>query len=163
MYEEHTPILFSIFFGEKQKRLIVIKIKLDKQDACNGLLSSNRNDFGFILTEFMLAIIISLLLLSFLFAMYLTNQQTYQLQNELIHLQDSGKTTIAIFKSELHQAGYIGCMRLVSKTPIVSHLPYSVSTKNRLIGDESTFMIRKMELPSTTLKKFLHDTSLIVA
>ena len=64
---------------------------------------------GFTLTEIMVALVISSILMAGVLSIMSSSKRTYALQNELSELQDNARFVMDELKHELRMAGYLGC------------------------------------------------------
>lgn len=99
----------------------------------------------------MTVVTLSLLLLSFLMGIYLATQKSYRLQEDLNAVQENARTAIEILDTDIKQAGYLGCPRLAPDFPIISNLPFTLSTQNKLSG-------KKLDLITTRHAGLEHAT-----
>jgi len=67
---------------------------------------------GFSLVEFLIAIVISLLLMVGVITAYLSQKKTYQLAQGLERMQENGRLATQYLRKEICMAGYVGCGRL---------------------------------------------------
>jgi type IV pilus assembly protein PilW len=72
---------------------------------------------GFTLTEMMVALLISSILMAGVLTIMSSSKRTYALQNELSELQDNARFVMDEFKHELRMAGYGGCSGPISNNP----------------------------------------------
>ncbi len=72
---------------------------------------------GFSLVELMIATTIGLLLMVGVTQIFLTNKQTYRVQEELSRLQENGRFAALILKRETRMAGFSGCASAAIATP----------------------------------------------
>jgi len=101
------------------------------------MMRSKRVCSGLMLTDVMLAIILSLLLLSILFELYLAAHKSLKQQHDFLDMQDNAAAVINALSNEIREAGYIGCPRLDDNFHVISHLPWIISQTNRLVGTEA--------------------------
>ncbi|TAK78792.1 MAG: hypothetical protein EPO11_00915 [Gammaproteobacteria bacterium] len=121
----------------------------------------NKNIKGETLIELMVAVVIGLLLISSLVEIYLSSQRGYRLQDALNHLQDNAKLATNFLKSDIQQAGYIGCARLTNDFPIASYSSsYAITPQNKLTGSDTQFTVRHLVFPNVILKT-MQDASTI--
>lgn len=93
------------------------------------------------LIEIIIAMTLSMLIISVVIEMYLNLQHSYHLQKSLNQIQHSAKVAIEQLNLNIKHAGYIGCMRLTNDFPITSYPPYSLSLRNRLTGSQSEITV----------------------
>jgi type IV pilus assembly protein PilW len=67
---------------------------------------------GFNLVELMIAMALSILLLSGIFSIFLSNKQTFELQKGLSSIQQNSRFIIDALNKDVQNAGYIGCYSL---------------------------------------------------
>lgn len=110
------------------------------------------HDSGVTLIELMLALSLSLLLLGFVFEIVVTSERYFHLQTALQQNQESALAAIDILKSEIRQAGHIGCAKLTPDFPLYSLSHYSITAQNKLVsGSNNTITVRYAEYPSVAL------------
>ena len=76
---------------------------------------TKRHQKGFSLIEIMVALVISLILLSGLIEVYLGNKQSYNLIEETSRMQENGRFAIDIMTREIRGADFWGCLRKPSE------------------------------------------------
>lgn len=103
---------------------------------------------GFTLTEIMVALLISTILMGGVLSIMSSSKRTYALQNELSELQDNARFIIDELARELRMAGYFGCSS--NKQPIDANTNLAIdlgspfgdtwdgqSVNNRAVTDEN--------------------------
>jgi len=103
---------------------------------------------GFTLTEIMVALVISTILMGGVLSIMSSSKRTYALQNELSELQDNARFIIDELARELRMAGYFGCSS--NKQPIDANTQQPIdlgtsfgdtwdgqSVNNRAVTDEN--------------------------
>jgi len=70
------------------------------------------NQKGFTLVEIMVAVVISLVLLSGVIQIFLSSKQTYRFGEAISRLQESGRFAIDMMSHDIRMAGYQGCADL---------------------------------------------------
>ena len=113
---------------------------------------------GAILIELMITVALSLLLLMTLMQLYLTTLHSVRLQMALHTIQHQATTAIAILRSSVHQAGYMGCAKLSENFPVDGEL----TVQNKLQSIEpNTLQIRHASLEHATLTDAMHNKRLL--
>lgn len=98
---------------------------------------------GWTLIEMMLALTIGLLLMNCLFSSYITSQNNFQLQAEMLQMQDHAKMILNILSKEIHQTGYIGgCASFSDNFPVQSYVPGMFTAKNGFNATDSSITIK---------------------
>lgn len=69
---------------------------------------SRRRESGLSLIELMITLVVSLLLLGGLIQIYLSNKQSYNAQDQLARMQESGRFAMELITRDLRRAGYWG-------------------------------------------------------
>lgn len=69
---------------------------------------------GFTLTEIMVAMTLSTILMAGVFTIMSSSKRTYALQNELSELQENARFVMDEFSWEIRMAGYLGCSSVIS-------------------------------------------------
>jgi len=95
---------------------------------------------GFSLVEIMVALVISLLLAIGVGQVYVSNKQSYRLQDAQSRLQENGRIALDIISKDMRQAGYQGCApRSVTPNHVAFAPPINVpafSATTSIIGNE---------------------------
>jgi Tfp pilus assembly protein PilW len=120
-----------------------------------------KNTSGQMLIELMLAVMLGLLVVSFLLQLYVASDRNYRLQMALNHIQDSATMAITILNTEIKRAGYVGCQHLTNDIINATDVRYSVTLQNKLIGNHAEITIRAMRFPNATLKETMQEPSLL--
>jgi hypothetical protein len=107
-----------------------------------------RDKTGFSLVEFLIAITISILLLSGLIEWFLYCQHNFILQTAWINLKNNGKLAATIMQAEIKQAGNIGCAKLTKDFSIYSDsYPYPLIASSKLRGGEHDITVMYAKYP----------------
>ena len=69
---------------------------------------------GLTLTEILVALVISTILMAGVFTIMSSSKRTYALQNELSELQENARFVMDEFSWEIRMAGYLGCSSVIS-------------------------------------------------
>lgn len=127
------------------------------------MLINNRikinNTSGVMLIELMISVAISIALLTLLLSIYVGVQRSYQLQSALHTIVRQSRSVTALFRSEIHQAGNIGCAQLTADFPVKSFGQYSLSVANKLIITPSGFTVKYMAFPGVIIKEDMQHLS----
>jgi hypothetical protein len=124
-----------------------------KKSSCSGIT----------LLEFMLAMLISLLLLGILGMIYLAIEKNTAAQTAYRMIQENGRVAAQLLVRNLHRAGRIGCPRLTADFPIISYLNYTVSPANIIMGTDVMVTIRGGSEASGFLSQAMITTSILYA
>lgn len=96
---------------------------------------------GFTLVEIMVAVAVSLLLIAGIIQIFISNKQTYRINESLSRLQENGRFAIELLNRDVRMSGYMGCANLENITPnnIVSSPPPDVifDLTNIINGDNN--------------------------
>lgn len=114
------------------------------------------------LIELLIAIVISTIMTSVLVEIYITMHRQYQLQIALNEIQNTAKKVMSIISRSIKVTGNIGCPRLSADFPIISHTSFSITTKNKLIGDPSQMIVMHAAYSDAKLIKLLNSTTILV-
>lgn len=115
---------------------------------------------GWMLIELLIMLAIGLLIISILFAIYLSSMHSYRLQNALNQLQENAQTASHILTTEIHRAGYIGCARLTEDFPLIFYPPFTLTPQNKITSSpHNEMMVRHMSLPAAVLMEPLRNAS----
>lgn len=91
---------------------------------------------GFSLLEVLICLALSLGCMGCILSVYLASQKGLNIQLSLQNEVRNAQLAIDILKRDIHLAGYIGCAKLTDDFLFYSHLPYSLSPKNKLFGGD---------------------------
>ncbi len=80
--------------------------------------SSHNKQLGMTLVEIMVAITISLVLLSGVIQIFVNNKQTYRVQEEMSRVQENGRFAMHFLTKEIRMAGFTGCASASNVTNI---------------------------------------------
>lgn len=97
---------------------------------------------GFTLVELMIAVTISLILLAGVTQIFISNKQTYRMNDALSRLQENARYAMHVLTSDLRMAGFVGCMDSTDPSKFESTLntpnAYQFDFNNLLQGYEAT-------------------------
>ncbi len=68
-----------------------------------------RNHAGFSIVELLVALAISLVVMTGIYQVFLGNSETYRITENYTRLQENGRFALGFLTSEVHSAGYYGC------------------------------------------------------
>lgn len=114
------------------------------------------NQAGLIIVELLLAILLGLLIVSFLWEIFTAVKHGQHLQIALHNIQTHAKQAIDILAADIHQAGYLGCARLTREFPLVSFAPYQLLATTKLQGYDGisdAVTIRHASYPAAILMR----------
>lgn len=114
---------------------------------------------GMSVIELMLAMALGLTILSFLFEAYLAHHRSDQLQASLYEIQHNAKRAIALLNTAIKQAGYIGCPRLSPGFLIKPYSAYSITAKNKLVGEHNKFTVRQAAFAANAVTETMQNNS----
>ncbi len=115
-----------------------------------------KNSIGITLIELMLALSLSIFLISLLFEIYLIAENSQLTQAALISLQENEQILSQLVLRHIRMAGYAGCEKLADDFPFYNHLTEKVSLSNKIqlsqqsgvtlwhAGIESALLIKPM-------------------
>lgn len=89
-----------------------------------------KNSIGMTLIELLLALSLSLFLITLIFEIYLIAENNQRTQSDLISLQESEQILSQILQRHIHMAGYIGCAKLTDDFPFYNHLSENIGVNN---------------------------------
>jgi type IV pilus assembly protein PilW len=95
---------------------------------------------GVSLVEIMVALVAGLILIGGVGQVYLSNKQTYRVQEAQSRLQENGRYTLELLERDVRRAGYQGCGSRGSVTPhIIANPPVvAFDTATAVTGSEAT-------------------------
>lgn len=70
---------------------------------------TSRRQAGLTLAELMVAVVISMLLLTGVISVFVANKRTYQVQDALARVQENARFVVQAMVSDIRNAGYFGC------------------------------------------------------
>ncbi len=122
---------------------------------------------GMTLIELMLAIIISLLILSILSTIYLVTEKNNSTQIAMSHIQENSRIATHWLSTNLRAAGYLGCAKLTDDFPLINYPPYALTPANKISsyrGEEmksnsDAITILNASVSSATLVMPMHSYS----
>jgi type IV pilus assembly protein PilW len=91
-----------------------------------------RNSVGITLIELMLALSLSIFLISLIFEIYLIAENSRLTQSALISLQENEQILSQLLLRHIRMAGYAGCGKLSDDFPFYNHLTEKVSLRNKI-------------------------------
>jgi type IV pilus assembly protein PilW len=102
------------------------------------------NQRGLSLVELMIAMVLSLVLVAGTMQIYLSNKQTYRLQEAQSRVQESARFGLDFLTKDVREAGYSGCrpieqmnVQVIAKAPIPSFSEATAITGNEATGASS--------------------------
>jgi len=117
---------------------------------------------GITIIELLFSLSLSLILIAIVFDIYLASQKSLNTQSVLNALQDNATQAISILKSELHQAGYIGCAKLTVDFPLVSHSAVTLTPENKMMGSSNKITIKYASFPTNTLLTNMQNETVMI-
>ncbi len=93
---------------------------------------NEKNSIGTTLIEMMLALILSIFILSSVFEIYLISENNRLAQTNLMNMQENAEIINQMLKKSIHTAGYIGCAKLTDDFPFKNHFPFKINQKNKI-------------------------------
>jgi type IV pilus assembly protein PilW len=87
---------------------------------------------GMTLIELMLALTLTLLILTGLSSVYLAIAKNHLAEAGLQNIQENARVTLQLLNSTLRLAGYIGCAKLEDDFGVASSVPDLITKKNRI-------------------------------
>ncbi len=96
---------------------------------------NSQNQKGFTLIEIMVAVVVSLILLSGVVQIFMSTKQTYKFGEAVSRMQESGRFAINMLTRDIRMAGYQGCADLSSiPANIIANNPPVTSFGTEAIG-----------------------------
>lgn len=105
---------------------------------------------GLTLIEMMLALTLSVLILSGIMEIYLATENNHLTLTALSSLQENGNIAIQLLSSDIRIAGYIGCAKLTPHFPLTTHVATSMTPENKIENYQSVAI--KEESDAITLR-----------
>ena len=99
-----------------------------------------KNQNGFTLVEIMVAVVVSLILLSGVIQIFLSTKQTYRFGEAVSRMQESGRFAIDMLSRDIRMAGYQGCADLsaIPANVIANNPPVTAFNQEAIGGWEYT-------------------------
>ncbi len=96
---------------------------------------NNQKQKGFTLIEIMVAVVVSLILLSGVIQIFMSTKQTYKFGEALSRMQETGRFAIDMLTRDIRMAGYQGCADLGTiPANVIANNPPVVSFGSEAIG-----------------------------
>lgn len=114
---------------------------------------------GLTLIEVILALTLSLLILSIVSVIYLSAEKSFQMQISLSAIQENMRTAFMLLKNEIQMAGYIGCAKLTDEFPIRNLGQYSITNQNKISIEKNSITIRHASIDHANLIKNMQGNS----
>lgn len=93
---------------------------------------NRKSSIGMTLIEMMLALMLSLFVISALVEIYYVTENNYAAQSALLQLQQNARIANEILSSKVRMAGFMGCAHLTSKFPLINHTQINLSQRNKI-------------------------------
>lgn len=74
-----------------------------------GINQMHRTQEGLSLVELMIAMALGLIVLAGVLSLFLTNKQSYMLENAVAQIQEAGRFSLDFMRPQIRNAGYTGC------------------------------------------------------
>lgn len=104
--------------------------------------SNIKKMYGFSLIELMLALTISMAVISMISTIYLAAQKNFSLQSELSDIHENAYIAIELLNSDIRKAGYIGCAKLTEDFPLKNFFQYGMNLKNKISSTQNEISVR---------------------
>lgn len=95
-------------------------------------MRQRKKSHGMTLLELMLALLLSLFVLSAVSEIYFISEHNYEAQSALRTLQENARMTSEILPEKIKMAGFIGCARLTDDFPFKNHTQMLLSRHNKM-------------------------------
>ena len=82
------------------------------------IMTNKHNLSGFSIVEIMVGLVISSILMAGIIDIYISNKQTYRMQEALSQVQENGRAAIDLLAQDVRMAGYQGCANIKSTEPL---------------------------------------------
>jgi len=102
------------------------------------------------LIELMIAIALSMIVISLFSTLLLTARHQQIVQATLNELQENARTAFHILTTEISMAGYIGCPALSNDFPLLNHTTAPFTPQTSLSGTDNSFTVQHTEMPAST-------------
>ncbi|KTD49135.1 type IV fimbrial biogenesis PilW-like protein [Legionella quinlivanii] len=125
--------------------------------------SLQRNEQGFSIIEFMIAISLGTLLVASISIVYLSNKTTFVIQDALARLQENGRYADYMLSYDLRMAGYQGCanQRQVKVTNLIKNLSTMLDYDKPLRGYDGAGSTFSPGLPANLQGKSVPGSDVI--
>lgn len=115
---------------------------------------------GVSLIEWMAAMCLSLLVIGTLFSLYRLAQNRLSLQVALVDIQNNADSALHILKSEIHQAGIVGC-RVASPDFRISGLHAALQETRWVYGDNQSLNIAYADIANVAVLNIAENKILL--
>jgi hypothetical protein len=124
---------------------------------------------GYMLIEFMIGLLISLLVIFCLTPIYIATERSQSVQIALNTIMDNANVASHFLHTDIVTAGYMGCARLTNRFPLVNTTHIEFNAINKIVSDASSDMkpgsqavtIRKASMQSVSLVKNMRSYSIL--
>ena len=121
-----------------------------------------RNKQGFTILEIMIALSISVLIISVLFQWYRMQWNSMAAQNNLIAVIEQAHLVSDYLASEIEQAGYVGCVKVTDNFPVTSDLSEMIPLHPWLIIAPHMLTVRHANKRYNELYIAMHDFNQLI-
>lgn len=97
----------------------------------------------------MSVLVLSVVLFSLLWQVYLNTKKNIALQTAMIRIEENATLAGEYIAEAIHQAGYLGCPQLSASLPITP--PSKITPANRLEGHDEDIIVRHAAIPFANL------------
>ncbi len=122
-----------------------------------GQLSFNRIISGFSLLEVLLALFISLSMITILTHHYLQRYHYFLRENTRTQNEVNALVVYQLWQDEIGRAGHIGCSRLSAVFKVKPYQQYSLTPENALVAVNNELQVRYQSLPVSKLKQWFNS------
>lgn len=88
--------------------------------TCRPVSARMRRFAGFSLIELMVAMVISLILMSGVISVFISSKRSYSTNTAVAQVQESGRFAFSFLAPEIRMAGYMGCTKLAHTSSILN-------------------------------------------
>lgn len=126
-----------------------------------GVIEKSKKS-GLTLIEVMIAMVIGLFIIGLVSNVLIEIKNVAVRQSDRMALMEKSNRLSALFRSQIHHAGFIGCARLTSGFSLGPVGKYHITDNNRLIGTDNEIMIRYMGFNTKSLVRDMSDREMLV-
>lgn len=125
-------------------------------------VSDKSKKSGLTLVEVMIGMVIGLIIISLVSKVLIATKNVAAIQLDRMVLMEKSIRLSALFRSQIHRAGFVGCARLTSGFSLGPIGKYHIADNNRLSGTDNEIIIRYMDFNTKSLLRDMSDREMLV-
>lgn len=120
------------------------------------------SNHGVMLLELLIAVFISLLMISVLTRIYFSMHQNEMRLHQLEVQQDHAQRAVTMMRDDIFMAGYIGCGKLSNEFKVISYQQFSLTPQNYLVVEKNKLTLRYQSFPGAVVMNNMKSAGRIV-